>query len=340
MWKKREKLILQLILWILFLGISIGFSTTFMETEPALIATGISISAYAIVFYSNNLFFYPRFFKSGKMLRYYILILAFMIGMVTLQVHIEEYFMHIYDEMPKHIKHPKWMMASRSFFWYLLLVMISDSYLIQNQLRENLAINKAIKEEQLQTELKLLKSQINPHFLFNALNNIFSLSYMKSDKAPDSILKLSGMLRYVIEDCSQEMVSLHSEIDYINNYIAFQKMKSQEEQNVKFEYSDVDGSIALSPLLFIPFIENSFKYSKVEEFSGAFVNIRLSTDKEKNVEFEITNSIPENGKPSSGTGTGIKNVKHRLDILYTDRHELNIDEAEDRFIVNLKIKQS
>jgi len=228
----------------------------------------------------------------------------------------------------------------RNFFWMVFLVMISSFYMLQIRLREQEDLSKQVTEEKLNTEVKLLKSQINPHFLFNALNNIYSLSYLKSDKAPESILKLSAMLRYVIEDCREETVSLKSEIQYIENYIAFQKIKAQDDINVLFNYKYINNTLKIPPLLLIPFIENSFKYSKIEEFPKAYINITIKTPEENTVDFLIRNSVPPLAKAKSGTGTGINNVKQRLDILYPGKYALDINESEKNFEVYLKLDVS
>ena len=181
-----------------------------------------------------------------------------------------------------------------------------------------------------------MKAQINPHFIFNALNNIYSLTYTKSENAPDSILKLSQMLRYVLEECSYDRVSLNSEIEYIENFIGFQRMKSPNEQDIIFKNNSVDANKLIAPMLFIPFIENSFKYSKIEDTEGAFVYIRLDSD-QQNVSFEIRNSIPDSVHIRPGAGMGIENVKQRLNIIYPGNHTLEIREENHEYCVNLGI---
>jgi len=198
---------------------------------------------------------------------------------------------------------------------------------------------KQLQGEKLATELKLLKAQINPHFIFNALNNIYSLSYMKSDHAPESILKLSDMLRYVFYDCSRDRVPLESEFKYIENFTLFQQMKSEEKQNVILNKMIVRGSHEVAPMLFIPFVENAFKYSRIEDLSEASVIITLE-DKDEDIIFDIQNSVPLTGKVKSGNGMGLKNVRNRLNIVYPDKYELKIEDLEDKFHVTLIIKGS
>jgi LytS/YehU family sensor histidine kinase len=147
------------------------------------------------------------------------------------------------------------------------------------------------------------------------------------------------MLRYVFYDCSKDQVKIDKEIDYIKNFIAFQQMKSDDEQNISFSISNCKTNLSISPMLFIPFIENAFKYSNLESQTKAYTRIKLESD-EKNLFFTIENSVPANRKIPSGDGTGILNVKKRLDLLYPEKHCLKIENEEVKFIVSLKINLS
>jgi LytS/YehU family sensor histidine kinase len=242
--------------------------------------------------------------------------------------------------MPEHLKFPLIAMSTRSFFWIIFLNAVGTIYLIQKRLQKRELYHQKLEKDKINTELKLLKAQINPHFLFNALNNIFSLSYMKSDKAPESVLKLSGMLRYVIEDCVHETVPIQKEIEYIKNYLAFQMMKSPEEMNINFHSGEINNTLQIAPLLLIPFIENSFKYSKIEEFPAAYIDIRIGTEEKNRIWFSISNSVPPAAKAPSGSGLGIENVKQRLKLIYPNKHSIQIEEKENTFEVTINIELS
>lgn len=221
----------------------------------------------------------------------------------------------------------------------ILANFFSITVLLTLELKRKAESEKILKEEKLGTEIKLLKAQINPHFIFNALNNIYSLTYTKSDIETESVLKLSEMLRYVFYDCSKDHVKLGAEVEYISNFIAFQQMKSEHEQNIQFNLSNSRSDIEIAPMLFIPFIENSFKYSKIEEYVDAKVSIILNT-KRDSLYFKIINSIPHQGKALPVNCLGIKNVRQRLEILYPDIFQLKTEENENIFSVNLIIKTS
>lgn len=193
------------------------------------------------------------------------------------------------------------------------------------------------RSEKLETEMKFLKSQFNPHFLFNALNNIYTLTVIKSDKAPDNLLKLSGMLRYVLYECKAEKVPLGKEIEYLRHFIDLHLLKDSRGLNVEVELDERHPDLKIAPMLFIPFVENAFKHSRIEDLKNGWIKIRL-TVYDHTILFEVSNSQPKEGftKDKVG-GIGLENVRRQLELLYPDHHELNIRENGTAFEVSLKI---
>ncbi|MFA9388349.1 MAG: sensor histidine kinase [Prolixibacteraceae bacterium] len=336
----KKHLLVQIIFWFVLIGINLGFASNFMAFPKSLIPTGITICFTMLVFYGNTFYLFPRFYNSSKNSRFILLSILGVVVIGIIYAYLDYSFMKTVDFQPKHhFKFPMIAIIFRSIFWLFLMQLISTIFMMQQQLNVQAEESKLINEQKLNTELKYLKAQINPHFLFNALNNIYSLSYLKSDKAPEGVLKLSNMLRYVLEDCQADHVRLGSEIEYIQNFIDFQQMKSPDKQNIIFDYSQVDQSVMVAPMLFITFIENSFKYSKIESGEQAFVKISMKTD-DRGLNFEISNSVPERGMAKSGSGKGIENVKQRLSILYPNLHDLRLSIKENEFTVKLQIQQS
>ena len=228
------------------------------------------------------------------------------------------------------------------FFINLLLIAIAyviatlvEIFLFAQRKEEEIVINK---NEALQTELKLLKSQINPHFLFNALNNIYALSAIDSGRTQQSISYLSDMLRYVLYECEQEIVPLYKEIDYIENYIKLFCLKSSKTYPITTSFSIENQNIQIVPMLLIPFLENALKHSNIEKVTGTFINLKINAT-ENSIDFELENSKPEFKVVKDDVGgIGIENVKKRLAILYPNRHELVINETSQAFKVNLKLQ--
>lgn len=322
------------IIWLFLFGFFFGITSNFLPTKTALLIASVDSVSMLIVYYLTVIYIFPRFYGNK---RQYIIISSIIITILSaLAFVISLYLFPIPDKMagkqlPFIFFYVRKLMET-SFVYFIatsVCLMERNNRLVRNE--------KILTEQKLETELKLLKAQINPHFIFNALNNIYSLTYTQAQNAPDAVLKLSEMLRYVFYDCSKNHVSLNQEIQYIENFIAFQQMKSEHSQKITLETKLNGNKTELAPMLFIPFIENAFKYSRIEDEEGAFVHIMISSENNK-ILFFMENSIPPENKPLPGSGTGIKNVQHRLDIVYKNKYELNISETKENYSVYLRIE--
>jgi hypothetical protein len=196
---------------------------------------------------------------------------------------------------------------------------------------------KQTEKEKLAAELAYLKSQINPHFLFNTLNSIYSLALKKSDETANAIVKLSGMMRYNLTDAQLDFIEISKEIDYISSYIALQKIRIGETATVKFEITGNQNNLQIAPLLLIPFIENAFKYGVNPEIDSA-ISIRIEMQQDSIALTVKNNIVPVYLADNSKTGTGIVNVKRRLELIYPGTYELNFNQSENDYQVNLNIK--
>ncbi len=217
----------------------------------------------------------------------------------------------------------------------VILTTVVEIFLFAKKKEEALILSKT---ENLETELKLLKSQINPHFLFNALNNIYALSVIDSAKTQQSISYLSNMLRYVLYECERPYVALQKEIDYIENYIKLFNLKSSRTYPIETNFNISEGNIEIAPMMLIPFVENAFKHSNIEKIDGAYIKIHLNVTGSE-IHFRIENTIEEHifTKDEVG-GIGLENVKKRLEILYPRHHKLSISEENSVFKVQLNLK--
>ena len=189
-----------------------------------------------------------------------------------------------------------------------------------------------------QAELVSLKEQINPHFLFNTLNGIYALAIRdKSSTTASAILKLSGLMRYVVTETSQEFVDLEKEISYINDYIELQKLRLDKRVQLSYEVVGNSYSKRIAPLLLVPFIENAFKYG-VNPDEQSNINIRIEImDSELKMMVE-NNKVKVSLSPFEQSGKGIENTKLRLRLLYPSKHSLNLSEGEKQFRVQLTIQ--
>ncbi|HRD40256.1 MAG TPA: sensor histidine kinase, partial [Bacteroidia bacterium] len=186
-------------------------------------------------------------------------------------------------------------------------------------------------------ELSYLKAQINPHFLFNTLNSIYSLAIQKSDETANAVVKLSGMMRYVLTESQNEFVSLQKELDYINNYIELQKTRLDSTIKLHYTITGTTTGKAIAPLILIPFIENAFKYG-VNAEENSEITIEISVNEAAINLFVKNNKVSIRPDPENRSGLGIENTKSRLLLLYPGKHYLNIDDNSASFSVSLSIK--
>lgn len=194
--------------------------------------------------------------------------------------------------------------------------------------------------EQRQAELQLLREQLNPHFLFNTLNNLYGLAVQKSDRLPPLMLKLSDLLRFSLYETREEMVTLDQEIGYLRNYISLESLRLAERADIDLKVGNIDGKLRIAPLLLIVFIENCFKHLGSRPTEKGFVAISLKTEGNTLV-FQARNSkLDTVDTPSNAGGIGLNNARKRLQLLYPGRHSLLIDDQKDTFEVNLKVKLS
>lgn len=201
---------------------------------------------------------------------------------------------------------------------------------------ENHIIQRNLQAQNTANELALLRAQINPHFLFNTLNNIHSFIQREPDKASFGIIKLSEIMRYMLHKSDIEKVLLENEIEHINNYLELQKLRIIDTDFIEFNVSGNYGSIMVPPMLFMPFVENAFKHGKKRDVSpGIVINLSVNNNL---IEFSVLNYIKEESNiDNSKGGFGLKNIKRRLELLFGKNYELNTYVEENKFIVNLKL---
>jgi hypothetical protein len=219
---------------------------------------------------------------------------------------------------------------TRHLFLFLAIVIFSIMMKIRDKWKQT-------QREKTNAELSYLKAQINPHFLFNTLNSIYSLALEKSDDTATAVVKLSGMMRYVLSEANHEYVSLEKEIHYINDYIDLQKLRLAD--TIFLDYS-VDGNSngkKIAPLILIPFIENAFKYGvNPEERSEIIIKIEIRA---QSVFLYVKNKkVHTNISKLEKSGLGINNTKHRLQLVYPAKHLLSIQDTEREFLVSLTLE--
>jgi hypothetical protein len=223
-------------------------------------------------------------------------------------------------------------------FIFIIVFGLSIAYFFLKEWARAEKFRVQLEAVQLDTEVKFLKSQVNPHFLFNTLNNLFSMAQGKgNDDLADGISKLSGMMRYMIYDSNAESVPLGKEIEYLEDCITLNKLRyADDEAKVKFDYPEQTTGVFIAPMLFIPFVENAFKHGvAIGQTSAIDIAIIIS---DKQLIFTCANIIRSTKKmEGEKSGIGLENVKRRLDLLYPGKYQLQINEIDGKYFVKLEI---
>ena len=359
--KRRNRIIAQVLLWVSLLGaMGLMFLGTDLPTH-FYYRNLIHIVIALIIIALNSFVLIPRFFATKKYSQYSLSVLLCLLVLVsvggTIESRVEQRARAAYLQeqaaLGQEPNEPFFQRGRRGAMkppgpidpkYFLSFIIYAAIFLVGAVLESVQLYRKQeyqatqAQNEKLETELKFLKSQINPHFLFNVLNNVYTLSLIQSEQTPEMVMKLSEMLRYMLYDSNQERVSLGQEVAYIQNYTALQQLKDDEQMDVKTVVDVAHPEVRLAPMILIPFIENSFKHSKIEDTVNGWIRIELQADKNE-IQLRVSNSKPtENYTKDSTGGIGLKNVRRRLELEYPNKHELSVEETETQFVIHLLIQ--
>lgn len=296
---------------------------------PSVLGTVFNI----ILFYSIAFYLIPNTLKSNGIAAFVVKLSILFLGITGIEILIDSLIISYSNRSIESLFSDviATVLITHSFF-----LIIAFAYRFSKDWFENEKQRRSINEWQLRTELQVLKSQINPHFLFNALNNLFSMSLQHGDeKTAEGISKLSEMMRYVFDKSSKEWVILNDEVSYIKDYNHLQLLRFGENVTVDFNTDTFPAGIKIAPMLLIPFVENAFKYG-VTSNRKTKVEITL-TASDKTILFVIKNDIVEHKESISSSGVGIENVKKRLKLIYPDNHSLEISPKKNSFEVALTL---
>jgi hypothetical protein len=335
--KKYQQVLLHVLGCLAFLSLPVIFSPDFSGSfyflkVPFFQKDVVNYIVLILCFYFNFYLLIPKFYFNRK---YFLFVLGILLSFAAL-IYVPEFvfkeFLFKGDEIPHMNKFspPKGNFILREIRHHLFQFMAVFIFSFFMKIYARL---KKAEKEKSSAEISYLKSQINPHFLFNTLNSIYSLALEKSDSTAPAVVKLSGMMRYVISEADHDYVPLEKEIEYIDDYIDLQKIRWADTVKIAYTKSISLDGMKIAPLLLIPFIENAFKYGvNAEENSAIQIRIRA---KEGKLSLEVYNNIISVKNVDVNSGLGIENTKQRLQLLYPGKHELTIINNADRFSVFL-----
>lgn len=218
--------------------------------------------------------------------------------------------------------------------------LIRHGYRTQQTAQQLQQAKQQLEKEMLEANLKFLKSQINPHFLFNTLNNLYVLALNRAEKTPEVIYKLSELMSYMLYEGNRPEVPLEREIQYIQNYITLEKIRYGARLDVSFNVYDNVQDVHIAPLVILPFIENSFKHGVSNQLAGGWIRIDISRqDTVLAIKVENSRVVKETpSQPNPMSGIGLQNVRKRLDLIYANRYQLEIHDEEETYLVVLKLE--
>lgn len=338
--KTKHRILIHLAFWVYM------FNQTLLTIVMVSSKDYDPFGEYTLFPITSLITFYPIYFMLGPVIRQkkkltpviiLVLVTAFLI---PLRIGIEYLFWKYIGY--NHLK-PDFKLELTPIWWFNSgrMVLIYGMYALLINLAvgwyESQKLKSAMLVEKQTSELALLRSQVNPHFLFNTLNNIYSLVYKKSDDAPEAIMKMSAIMRYMLYDATTDKVLLEKEIEYLKSFIELEKLRIRHRDFVELTVSGVVEDRTIAPMLLIPFVENAFKHgSKNMGIPGIWVNLQIEPD---TMRFEVVNYIrPKNTvvKDSSG-GIGLTNIRRRLNLLYPGKHQLDITSDDTRYHVYLTL---
>jgi len=342
---ETRQILLHIIGCITFLSLPVLFAPDLPESLNIFrsVPTQRNLIAYLLMiafFYLNFFVLIPKFYYTKKYLLFFLIILfCFIIVSLLPSLIIPEGFRRPlppeiqnnfrFRNEPPPPNHSFPFYITQYLFIFIAVVFFSLILRISNRWKQT-------EKEKLNAELSYLKAQINPHFLFNTLNSIYSLALEKSDNTATAVVKLSGMMRYVLDEADNDFVLLEKEINYISSYIELQRIRYGNSIQLSFLIKGNTAGKKIAPLILIPFVENAFKHG-VNAEENSDIKIEINIDKNELHLLVTNNKVSLQQLEENKSGLGIENAKDRLQLLYPAKHELHIHDNETFFSVSLNL---
>lgn len=306
----------------------------------SVVSESVNLVFYMVVVYINLLYLFPKYLKRGNYWTYLLLLLVVALVLTPLKLVLKYFLFSKVGSIREDILNNLYAYFFSTFLVAALSTVgkIMVDWIVSNRQKQK------VENESMQSELRFLKSQINPHFLFNTLNSLYALTLKKDDKAPDIVIKLSEMMRYMLYECNEARVPLRKEINYLQNYLDLERLRQRKGIDIQLKVNGPVGNQMIAPLMLIPFLENSFKHGVNANIKDGFVIATLNITPNE-VHFVLENSKGSSmpgqlhGNRPSG-GIGLVNVRRRLELLYPGKYELNIRESPSTYAVHLDLELS
>ncbi len=293
----------------------------------------LTILFLAVSVYINLLWLVPSFFRKRR----FILFSVLQLGNILLFILLNFATSYFFESARRNF-------VAEVFAEFILVSIFISVTTLLKFMRDSIALQDAeirMKEAErakIGAELQALRSQVNPHFFFNTLNSLYSLSLDKSDKAPDMILKLSELMRYLIYVARDNLVPLSKQLDFLKNYISLEQVRTDEGLRLEFEVRGEYVNIPVDPLLFVTFTENAFKHGAHSGVPKPYIRILFDVSREGQLFFSTENNYDPRGRNGNPGGFGLSNARKRLDLLYPGKHDLRITDRDGTYHVELTLQ--
>ncbi|MBL7831959.1 MAG: sensor histidine kinase [Saprospiraceae bacterium] len=332
----KQKIGQHLLFWLFsFVFLSfMEYSTTHGPIASIVLKQFINVAFYATMVYGNIYYLIPNYFQDKRYPAYFLVLILF----VIIVTPIYSFLLYIIAFNDPFEKAELLKLKNYYYFFNFFIVGASTVFVIIKDWIFQKREKRELENRNMQSELNFLKSQINPHFLFNTLNSLYALTLKKSDKAPDVVIKLSEMMRYMLYECNEKFVPLENELIYLQNYIELEKLRQPDSIHIDFRIEGNTDSLMIAPLIIISFLENAFKHGISTSIDFGFVNIHFRISGQI-LEFKIENSKTEFQQKQNNKigGIGLINAQKRLDMIYPDQHTLEIIDTQELYTVLLNI---
>ncbi len=295
-------------------------------------------SITALCFYSNYLFVAPALFVKKNYFKAVLFVVITLVALIGWRYIVEFWFFKPvlgFDNYKGTSITAEYYINNIFYYYFPVYFVYGIMYFFVESWYQNKQRQQEFEKEQATAELSFLRSQINPHFLFNSINDIYSLTYKRSELAPVALLKLSEILRYMLRESKDELMLLQDEIKYLENVIELQHISAKGKANIEFCIEGFIEDQKIATLLFIAFTENAFKHGILTDSKNP-IKISLQATN-NNIQFTIQNKKNQDQKDKTG-GIGLNNVRRRLLLIYPDKHSLIITDDPDFYIVNLTLQ--
>ncbi len=340
LFQRHRLTLLHIIFWCIYLSFNLYQISFYQQRRgydwnSALSFAGVQFLFTFAIAYLNYFLLLPRFIRNKNVWRYVVEFAILFGALVFLRIYVQR---QMVEGSPRADYFHSTMFIVQVVAINLFITVFVSMLRFAADWFELEAKKKAIENERLTAELNFLKAQINPHFLFNTLNNLYYLAFSKSENTTTVIEKLSQMMRYMIYDSNHAKVPLNKEIEYMKNYIGLEQLRLNSQVPIRFDIEGKTENQQIAPLIFITFLENAFKHGVNNHSAEAWVNVSIKLNGNQ-CTYVVENSKlpPANDTREGKSGIGLQNVQRRLELSYPGQYALKIEDKPDRYSVQLNI---